>query len=187
MNSNWLWQLPVFAGILLLSASYWRGRRALLRHQDGIRPSRLSTTSFIMFLTSVICLAGALFTPLNELAFELFVFHVAQHLLVAAVVPAFFWFSDPPASYQGGLPGRSAAIYHHPSKAWPAPVRANQKGHPKGVAWILFVTVVWFWYDAIVHEATLTRPWLHFLEITTVYLAANLYWWHITGAAPANA
>ena len=184
MNFEWFWQLPVLIVLLSLQVVYWRGRREMTRLLDGERPTYLSKTNLTLFLVSQLALVGALLTPLNRLATELFLFHVAQHLLLAAVTPAFFWFSDPMPVIKRGLPaGWQRAIDRYLAPGTILWDRIKMVT-PQGASWLFFVTIVWFWYDSIVHIATLTRPWLHLLELATVYLAANIYWWHISGSAP---
>ena len=185
MNFAWLWQIPALFAILITLFLYGRGRAALrARLRAGERPVRLRRGPLLLFVSSQVALIAALFSPLQRWASELLVFHVSQHLLLAAVTPAFFWFSDPLPVLKAGLPERWQqwlTIYLAPgTPLW----ELVKKLTPKGVAWILFVSVVWFWYDGAVHVATLTRPWLHLLELVTVFMAANLYWWHITAAAP---
>ncbi|MCB0015593.1 MAG: cytochrome c oxidase assembly protein [Anaerolineales bacterium] len=185
MTSAWFWQLPTLLAIVTTIVLYGRGRVALrARWTDGDRPVRLSRTHMALFAISQLSLIIALFSPLQSWASELFVFHVSQHLLLAAVTPALFWFSDPLPILKAGLP-RSWQQRLTASLAPGAPLwEMIKKLTPKGVVWILFVSIVWFWYDGAVHVATLTRPWLHLLELVTVFAAANLYWWHITVAAP---
>jgi cytochrome c oxidase assembly factor CtaG len=51
-------------------------------------------------------------------------------------------------------------------------------------AWFLWVIVLIGWHDPNLYNAALRHEWIHNLEHITFFLAAMLFWWHVTGAGP---
>lgn len=168
------WQFRPLVLLVLLTAVglYLRGRRASPVPPDQNHP--------YLFLASIATLAVALLSPLHELASQLFALRVLQHLLLISLFTMLFMRSNALPVLGRGLPGGWGARVAQNSALRHSLTRLT----PKGAMWFLFVATVWIWYDPTLHMATVTRPWLRLIELSTLLLAAALHWWHITGAAP---
>ncbi len=169
-----MWQFRPLVLLVLLTAVglYLRGRRA-----PNLPPSQDHP---LLFFASIATLALALLSPLHELASLLFALRVLQHLLVVSLFTMLFMSSNALPVLGRGLPW-----------GWGEKLAQNDAFRqrmtrltPKGAMWFLFVATVWIWYDPALHMATITRPWLRTIELSSLLLAASLHWWHITGAAP---
>lgn len=133
-----------------------------------------------LFYASLLVLFLALCSPIHVWASRLFFVRIAQHLLCISLFPALFMNANP-------LP----AIFHGLPLAWQAKLGSAiglqtwvRRLTPKSMVWFLFVGTVWLWYDETVHGWTMTRPWVRYIELTTLIVAALFHWWHITGASP---
>lgn len=162
--------MGITAVLLTTTLFYQRGRRLV--------PS--SNLLAISFTAGVAVLLLALVTPFHQLASQYFSLRVAQHLLLIAWVPALLMAANPLPQLLAGLPDtwrgwleKKRPFVH---KLRPLTNRA--------VAWMIFISTFWLWYDPPIHQATLLYPLLRWVEIPTLLGAALLYWWHITQAYP---
>ncbi|MCA9980469.1 MAG: cytochrome c oxidase assembly protein [Anaerolineales bacterium] len=169
---TWEFRPLVLVGLLTAVFLYWRGRRLAPLPPDQNHPA--------LFGASLLALAVAWLSPLHELASQLFAMRVLQHLLIISLFTMLFMTSNALPVLVRGLPlGWGARLAQDPALR-----QRLTRLTPKGAMWFLFVATVWVWYDPTLHMATVTRPWLRTIELTTLLIAASLHWWHITGAQP---
>lgn len=153
--TGWDFHLSVVIGCLLLAAGYlW----AVHFRLDG-------TTLF--FLSGVVIMFIALVSPLDTLGDEaLFSAHMAQHILIALVAPAF---------YVLGLPRDLASAIVR----WPPGHRAEQiLGNP-WVAWSLGTFTLFAWHIPFLYNATLASKPVHIFEHLTFLVTGTIFWWPI--------
>lgn len=187
-------QLMIAAGILLLAAVYLRGWRRWQQYRltqggslSGAQLAlyrRRTRRALAMFFAGLTLLSLVLLSPLYALSSQFFSMRVAQHLLLLAWIPNLLLSSNPLPVLWQGLPRRVHGRFRT-LPVLPEPVAgAARFVTAPGTALLLFAGAFWLWYDPTLHHATLTRPWLRAIEISTLLGAAGLYWWHITGALP---
>lgn len=166
----WIWRLGITAVLLTTTVCYGRGRRF-------VPSSQMRAASFT---AGIGILLLALATPLHQLASQYFSLRVAQHLLLIAWIPALLMAANPLPQLLAGLPAEWRGWLEE-KRPFVAKIRPFTN---RGIAWLLFISTFWLWYDPAIHQATLLYPLLRWVEIPTLLGAALLYWWHITQAYP---
>src|SRR5215468_6055247 len=132
--------------LLAAATAYVRGWRRL--RAAGYPPPLWRPASYILGLAFV---AGALLSPLDELAAERFSAHMAQHLLLTMMAAPLL----PP-----GLRRRLAAPLRR--TAWPREALSAVTFWP--AAGLLHVAAVWIWHIPLLYDAAAEHELLHALE-----------------------
>ena len=140
----------------------WRTVRAEA-HRDRDAPvSRLCC-----FIAAVALGVGALLTPLDSLADQLFFMHMLQHVLLLDIVPIL------------AILGMTRVLLRPLTRSiGELERRAGMVAHP-AFAVMLYVVVIWVWHVPAVYDAALRHSAVHLFEHTTFVLAGTLYWWHL--------
>lgn len=155
-------------GIVLALASYLaiylaRWRRA--RREAGAGAA--SVWRLASFSAGILMLFAALCSPIDGLGEQLFVMHMAQHILLADLAAIFI------------LLGLTRVILR------PATARlqrleraAGPVGHP-AFAVLFYVGTLWVWHLPAMYQLGLESPALHPLQHVSFTFAALLFWWHL--------
>jgi len=184
-------RLLAATGIFLVAIVYARGWRRLPRPRPGraavIDPA--STRALALFVAGLALLAVALISPLGYLATQYFSARIIQHMLVVASIPSLMMMANPAPALIHGLPARRRDLLlkslRHPVDETSGRVRrAVHWATSPGVTLIAFLCVCWFWYDPLMHGATLRYSLVHAVELLSLFGVGLLNWWHITGAWP---
>ena len=184
-------RLLAAAGIFLVAALYARGWRRLPRP----RPERsavvdpASNRALVLFVAGLALLAVALISPLGYLATQYFSARIIQHMLVVASIPSLLMLANPIPALIYGLPGRQRdallrGLRRPVDKTSSRTRRAIHWATSPGVTLIAFLSVCWFWYDPLMHSATLRYSLVHAIELLSLFGVGLLNWWHITAAWP---
>lgn len=167
--------------LVLLGAAtaYLRGWRRL--RVAGYAPPIWRPASYVLGLAFV---AGALLSPLDELAVERFSAHMAQHLLLTMMaapllllgnpLPLILWAFPPDERRWLAAPFRRTARLRGALSAmtfWPA-------------AGLLHVAAVWVWHVPLLYDAAVEHELLHAVEHVIFFGTAILFWWPIIRPAP---
>lgn len=148
---GWDWEPSVVIGCVALAAGYF----ALVR-QRGFRRTPC-------FLAGVLVLLLDLVSPLDTLADRyLFSAHVAQHFLLALVIPPLLLMGTPAFNL-----GRLANL-------------ERVLGHPP-ISWILGVGTMLVWHVPALFNAALASDPLHVLEHLSFLVTGTIFWWPILG------
>jgi putative membrane protein len=151
----WDWEPSIIVGCAALGVGYyfwtrWRERMRAL-----------------YFFAGVLLLALDLMSPLDRLADEyLFSAHIAQHFVLALIVPPLLLF---------GLPKRLTEM------ALRRPlIRGLDRriGHPP-VSWLLGVGAMLIWHIPALFNAALASDGLHIFQHLSFLIAGTIYWWPI--------
>jgi cytochrome c oxidase assembly factor CtaG len=163
----WSVEPALVLGLGAAALVYARGRRVLARRRAaGVERWRAGA-----FLAGLASLFLALASPLDTLSDRFLAVHMAQHLVLLAVVPPLLLLGAPLLPLLAGLPVRRVR-----RAAARAAVRVVQRlGHPL-LCWIAMALVTWAWHVPAAFELALSRrPW-HVAEHAT-FLAAGLLFW----------
>lgn len=173
--------LKGFLSVVLvgLAAAYARGWRRLgaTGHAPPLwRPA--------CYLCGLLMVAGALLSPLDELAASRFSAHMAQHLLLTMMAAPLVLLADPLPVVLWGLPpavrrrlaaplrrGRWIRSALSALTLWPA-------------AGVLHVAALWIWHVPMLYDAAAEHELVHALEHVVFFGTALLFWWPIVRPAP---
>jgi cytochrome c oxidase assembly factor CtaG len=190
MDGNpWVTPGRLLAFLLILTAGivFVRGWRLLYMGQysfslpEGRPPATIR--SLLAFWAGLALLTAAVVFPVGYLATQYFSMRVVQHLWLIASVPSLLLLSNPLPILWAGLPERVRGYGEEVQISAEWRERLRRATHP-AITIIAFISICWFWYDPVFHQATLTYGWVHTLEIITLFVVALLNWWHVIGAAP---
>jgi cytochrome c oxidase assembly factor CtaG len=174
--------LPLAAITLLYVVGWWRLAARRRRQAGGRRAGRRWRPA-----AGLAALAGAgiaLMSPLAALAHHLFVAHMAQHMLLIAVVAPLLLLSDPFPAALWALP-RSARRVAGRLLVGGSAIRVLwERLTSIPVAGVVYAGVLWLWHHPAAYDAALGGEWLHHLEHLTFFGAALLFWWPVIGPAP---
>jgi putative membrane protein len=188
MNLTWtdlltLW-VPWPQIILILIASgviYGLGWRRL--RQKGAR--RLANGwRLAAFVSGLVALGLAMLSAIEVLQDVLFSIHMIQHLLIMMVGAPLLLLADPFPFFLWGLPPNARRTV-----GWLMAPRARfrqllRRLATPWVSWGLYVGATWVWHTPAAYDAALRYEALHVMEHMAYFVAALLFWWHATGAAP---
>lgn len=154
--------------ILAALASYlgiyvWRWRHA--RAEAG--PRGASWWRLASFATGVAMLFAALVSPISGLGEQLFVFHMAQHILLADLAAIFLILGLTKVI----LRPVTARVHHLERKA-------GFLAHPV-FAVALYVANLWVWHIPAMYQASLNYSAVHAVQHLTFSAVALLFWWHL--------
>ncbi len=186
-------RLLAAAVVFLAGLLYARGWRRLGRFHKERPPktSPASTRSLVLFVAGLALLAVALISPLGYLSTRYFSARIVQHMLLVASIPSLLMMANPVPAIVHGLPAR-----------WRDALLASRRGAgatgarpgrlrrvilwatAPGVTLLAFLCICWFWYDPVIHAATLRHTWVHAIELSSLLGIGLLNWWHVTAAWP---
>ena len=183
-DSFWLaWSADPTAliGIPLAAVLYARGLRTLERRR--IHDNRRAAAFYI----GLAALFIALVSPLDALSDELFLAHMAQHMLLMFFAVPAIQIGAPVIPLMRGIPRplrRRIAIPVFKSLFMR---RALRNLFRPLVAWPLFIGILIGWHFPVAYEAALRNETIHLIEHLTFALGAYLWWWNVIDPAPLRA
>jgi cytochrome c oxidase assembly factor CtaG len=161
---------PLLAGgpLLVLAIGYWVRSRTLARRGSPVPGLRV-----LSFVAGIVVAAVAVASPLEHLADELVLAHMAQHLLLGDIAALLVVLG-----LTGPLLQPLLAI---PWLAW-----IRRLAHPL-VAFPLWVVVLYLWHLPVLYQAAVASPALHALQHATFFGAGILMWMAMLGPLPKPA
>lgn len=182
VNLTWEWHMRWGPAVMLLFVLLWYGRG--WRHgRETISHAALPVRP-ILFALGLFLLALVWLSPLYFLANQLFAARTVQRILLVGLVPFFLLISNPAPVLFAGLPVRVQNEMRDWEHGCPRLWKHLLSFTKPSLVWVLFVSVVWLWYDPQLHNLTLHYDMLHQVEIALLLVVALLYWWHILAVAP---
>ena len=178
---TWEWDIFVIPVLFLTSSLYvlgwWRLRKG--GHTQLAHGWRLAA-----YLGGQFSLVVALLSGVDIYQSSLFFFHMIQHEILIMVAPVLLLLGNPLPVMLWGMPragrrffarllGRRAAFRSYLARM-----------SSPGTAWLIFTATIWLWHDPGAYQAAIHHDLIHYAEHITFFLAAMLFWWHITAAAP---
>ena len=168
--------------IPLAALLYARGLASLgsrRRFHDGWRPRS--------FYAGLAVALAAFAGPLDHLAGELFLAHMAQHVLLILVAVPLVLLGAPVVPIMRGVPRavrRNALIPLLKLRAVRGLLRLASQPL---VAWGLFVGAFLGWHVPAAFEAATASEAVHVLEHASFAIGAYLFWWNIVDPLPLKA
>ena len=173
--------LKTLLSLVLAAAAtaYIRGWRRL--HAGGYAPPIWRPASYALGLVIV---AGALLSPLDDLAAERFSAHMAQHLLLTMMAAPLLLLGNPLPLVLWGVPPDWRRWLAAPFRrtAWPRTALSAMTFWP--AAGLLHVAVIWLWHVPLLYDAAAEHEIVHAIEHVTFFGTALLFWWPIIHPAP---
>jgi cytochrome c oxidase assembly factor CtaG len=165
--------------LVTAATAYVRGWRRL--HAAGYAPPLWRPAAYALGLAFV---AGALLSPLDELAAERFSAHMAQHLLLTMMAAPLLLLGNPMPLVLWGLAPRARRWLAAPFRrtAWPRGALSAMTFWP--AAGLLHVAAIWVWHIPLLYDAAAEHELLHAVEHVTFFGTALLFWWPIIRPAP---
>lgn len=165
--------------LVAAATAYARGWQRL--HAVGHAPPFWRPASYALGLAFV---AGALLSPLDELAAERFSAHMAQHLLLTMMAAPLLLLGNPLPLVLWGLPPDARRWLAAPLRrtAWPRGALSAMTFWP--AAGLLHVAAIWVWHVPLLYDAAAEHEIVHAIEHVTFFGTALLFWWPIIRPAP---
>jgi cytochrome c oxidase assembly factor CtaG len=139
---------------------------------------------FAVYALGLATLAGALLSPLDELAEVRFSAHMAQHLLLITVAAPLLVLGNPFALVLWGLPARARRALGATLRRG-APLRTALAALTfLPVAGALHVATVWVWHLPVLYDAAAEHALVHAAEHASFVATAVFFWWPIVLPAP---
>jgi putative membrane protein len=145
------------------------------RAGTGRGPKRWQAATF---LGGMLALVLALVWPLDALGEALFTAHMAQHVLLVAVVPPLMVVGAPMAPLMRGLPAawRRRLVGWGRQGWWRA---AWRRLSAPGAAALLHGVALWAWHAPAAFQAALANEAVHIAEHASFLFTGLLFWWAI--------
>jgi putative membrane protein len=152
---GWDWEPSAVIGCIALVFAYF----AAMWKKPSLR--------MLYFLGGVLLLLLDLVSPLDLLGDQyLFSAHIAQHFVLALIVP--------PLLLAGIPPWLAEAALERPAIAW----LEREIGRPP-VSWMLGVGTMIFWHAPLLFNAALANNELHVLQHLSFLITGTIFWWPV--------
>lgn len=176
MAPNLSWSLsPLVLAPAGLAAALYARRFAAVR---GSAPARAHTDApwwrLACFFGSIVVVLGALVSPLDSLADQLFVAHMIQHVLLLDLVPILAI-----VGFTRVLLRPATRVVHR------IEARAGLLAHPVAAV-VLYVGVIWAWHVPAAYDLAVRHSGVHVLEHVSFLFVGSLYWWHLLSPVRAR-
>jgi putative membrane protein len=136
-----------------------------VRREDG--PRGAGGWRLASFLGGLALILVALVSPVDSLGEQLFVFHMAQHIVLLDLAPILL------------ILGLTRIILRPLTRRIHRIERgAGFLAHPV-FAVLLYAATIWVWHIPALYDDTLRHPLLHALEHFSFLSAGLLFWWHL--------
>ncbi len=169
MRPNLSWTLdpvPIIAAAAV-GAAYLRRFMRVRRSPATRATADAPAWRLACFAGALLLALGALVSPLDSLADQLFCMHMLQHVLLLDVVPIL------------AIAGLTKVLLRPVTRAVRGfERRAGPLAEP-AFAVALYVVVIWAWHVPAAYDFALRHPAVHALEHATFLAAGSLYWWHL--------
>jgi cytochrome c oxidase assembly factor CtaG len=163
---SWTFEPGVLIAVALIGGAYLRRWQSVRRVSD--RPAKDAPVwRLASFLGSLSIVLGALVSPIDALADQLFFMHMVQHVLLLDLAPIL------------AILGLTKVLLRPLTRTVSElERRAGPLAHP-AFAVVLYVAVIWTWHVPEAYDLALRHSAVHVLEHIAFVLAGSLYWWHL--------
>ncbi len=163
----WTFDPGVVIGVAAVGGAYvtrwWHVRRG----PSPLRAAEAPVWRLCCMLAALVTAMIALVSPVDELADQLFLMHMVQHMLLLDLVPIL------------AIVSLTKVILRPVTRAVRELERnAGALAHP-AFAVVLYIAVIWAWHIPAAYDLALRHPVVHVAEHISFLLAGSLYWWHL--------
>jgi len=183
----WDWSFdPPLVLVIDLAILYWLGNRRTVTPERKRTAQRRRTACFY---ASLVVLAIALASPIEQLSAQLFWVHMIQHVLLLMVAAPLFVLAAPWIRLWRCLPldtrrWLARGVSHGDSTA-PLRLASRTLGRPLP-SFIAFSVVLLAWHLPALFDATLRSSGLHALEHTLFFCTALMFWKQVIPSPPVH-
>ena len=164
---TWSFSPVAIAVSLLVLVLYVRRWRAVRTSGSPRAAAEAPVWRLCCFVASVLVVLGALVSPIDSLADQLFAAHMVQHMLLLDIAPIL------------GILGFTKVILRPVTRSVAdLERRAGPLAHP-AFAVALYVGVIWAWHIPAAYDVAVRHSDVHVLEHLSFLVAGSLYWWHL--------
>jgi cytochrome c oxidase assembly factor CtaG len=164
---TWSFSPVALAVSLLLLVLYVRRWRAVRTSGSPRAAAEAPVWRLCCFVASVLVVLGALVSPVDSLADQLFAAHMVQHMLLLDIAPIL------------GILGFTKVLLRPVTRSVAdLERRAGPLAHP-AFAVALYVGVIWAWHIPAAYDLAVRHSDIHVLEHLSFLVAGSLYWWHL--------
>jgi cytochrome c oxidase assembly factor CtaG len=163
-DASWTLSPGVLAAVAILAVLYAR-RWGAARREAG--PRAAPGWRAACFAGGLVLILVALVSPADRLGEQLFVMHMAQHLLLLDLASILL------------IVGLTRVILRPVTRRVQALERAAGPLARPAFAVMLYVGGMALWHVPALYDAALEHPAVHALEHVTFAVAGGLYWWHL--------
>jgi putative membrane protein len=179
-DESTLIDVSVLVLLALLALAYARGSWLLSRRTPPRTERHRRAAYFWMGWASLLI---ALAPPLEPWTAHSFAAHMIQHELMMLVAAPLLVMSKPFGVVLWGLPAAAAHALGRAVQLHTLRSLARGLSAPV-VAWLVHAVVLWGWHVPIAFEAALARPSVHWIQHTSFFIAAALFWWSVCAGGP---
>ena len=172
-------EASVLVLLAVLALAYARGSWLLSRG----KPRRERFRRGVYFWTGWASLVIALVPPIETWTAHSFAAHMIQHELMMLIGAPLLVIARPFGVVLWGLPETVARALRGAAQTRTVRSLARQLCSPL-VAWLVHAVVLWGWHVPIAFEAALASPFVHWMQHTSFFVAAVLFWWSVFAAGP---
>jgi putative membrane protein len=141
----------------------------------GIPPRRAAA-----FFTGLVALVLALMSPLDELAIQLFSFHMIQHLLLILIAAPLIVYGAPVLVITLALPHTTRKGLRALERSRPMTL-LKKVSFNSAIAGAVFAFALWAWHFPSLYQAAVADGRWHVLEHSSFVAASLLFWTHVIG------
>ena len=176
------WELNPFIWAFALIALflYTRG----LARSKGTRRKLHPWWKPFCYYTGVFAIITALLSPVDSLAYELFTFHMVQHLLLTLIGAPLVLLGSPMIPILRGIPRKIRSKFVNPTLRHVAVRTFLKYLSLPVVAWVIYVTSILGWHTPPAYSLALTNEIVHDFEHLTFTLSGVLFWWNVIDPTP---
>jgi len=169
VDASWTWSPGVLIALAAYAALYV-GRWRRVRAERG--PRGADFWRLAAFTGGLVAVFVALISPIDRLAEQMFVWHMAQHVLLLDVASILL------------LAGLSPRLL----RPITARVRrleeaAGPLAHPAAGA-LLYIGTLWMWHIPAMYQLALRDSFVHALQHLNLMTVGLLFWWHVIRPIP---
>lgn len=179
----WLdWELNPFIWAFALTAFflYTKG----LAQSQGTRRRLHPWWKPFSYYTGLLAIVAALLSPIDALAYELFTFHMLQHLLLTLIGAPLVLLGSPMIPILRGIPRKIRMKFVNPALRHIAVRNFLKFLSLPVVAWAIYITSILGWHAPPAYSLALENEIVHDFEHLTFTLSGILFWWNVIDPIP---